>query len=148
MLTRVLSRIEKRGHIGFLLITAACLAGCGKSVKPMPATYPVHGKVIHKDGKPVTAGMVQFQPEADTSVTTTGTIQNDGTYRLTTIRDRVRAEGAVAGPNRVIVSPGAAADVTMSPNRNMKMAGRPVPTIYPTPYAVEPRDNEFNLNVE
>ena len=56
--------------------------------------------MTYKDGTPVCEGFVQFHPEADTSVTTTGAIQSDGEYRLTTMRNGLHADGALVGPNR------------------------------------------------
>jgi hypothetical protein len=65
---------------------------------------------------------------------------------LVTTRDGLRAEGAVAGPNRVIV---VAVDKN---NPQVSAAVRqqgPLPTTYfPTSYTVEPRDNELNVTVE
>jgi hypothetical protein len=57
-------------------------------------------------------------------------IQSDGTYSLVTKRDGLQADGAVPGANRVIVQCGLQS------------------TIYPAPYRVEARDNEFNLKIE
>ena len=133
-------------RIGLILIAAACLAGCGSRPQPLPATYPVHGKVTYKDGAPVTDGLVQFQPSASLSVATTGNIQSDGTYSLTTMRDSLRAEGALAGPNRVIVLP-VDKDRMGKQDPRLQQGGIPS-TTFPTPYIVEPRDNEFNLTIE
>lgn len=112
---------------GLVLAGMLCWLGCGHRPAPLPATYRVHGTVVYKDGTPVTRGLVQFQPQADASVTTTAAIGKDGAYSLTTMRDGLRAEGAVAGPNRVIVIPF---------------------TTYPAPYVVKPCDNEFRLVVK
>jgi hypothetical protein len=84
--------------------------------------------------------MVQFAPEGHPAVTTCATINPDGTYSLTTMRDGLRAEGAVAGANRVIVIP--------PPGVDVKMGRGVVPTIFPKPYNVESRDNQFNLTAE
>ncbi len=136
-------------YLGFVLATLLCLAevicltGCGHRPKPLPPTYPVHGKVNFKDGRPATGGLVQFQSQAEPSVTTTATIGCDGTYRLVTMRDGQRVEGAVTGLNRVtiLVTSGNGGD------RNGLLIPGGVPTIYPTPLNVEPHDNEFNLTL-
>jgi hypothetical protein len=122
-----------RRWFGSVLVLAACLVGCGKRPDPLPTTYPVHGKATYRDGAPLAGGSVQFLPDADRSVTTIAEIDANGRYRLTTMRDGLRAVGAVAGPNRVLVVP--------SPNALM-------PIILPTPYNVVARDNEFNLTVD
>ena len=95
----------------------------------------------------MTGGLVQFQPRSAPSVTTIGVIRNDGTYSLTTMRDGVRTDGAVAGPNRVLVTPAEEVGATQSDSRKIMQQGT-VPTIYPAPYDVKPRDNEFNLIIE
>ena len=92
--------------VSFAIAAMLCLAGCGRRSAPLPRTYPVHGKATYENGAPVTAGLVQFQPQSEPSVTTAGVIRNDGSYSLTTMRDGLRAEGAVAGPNRVFDNPG------------------------------------------
>jgi hypothetical protein len=89
--------------------------------------------------------LVQFQPTASLSVATTGKIQSDGTYSLTTMRDRLRAEGALAGPNRVIVLP---VDKDRRSKKDPRLQEAIPSTTFPTPYIVEPRDNEFNLTIE
>jgi hypothetical protein len=126
--------------LGSILIVAACLAGCGKRPPPLPTTYPVRGKVAYRDGTLLGGGMVQFVPEGYPEVTTSATINPDGTYSLTTMRDGLRAEGAVAGANRVMVIP--------PPGLDVKMGRGVVPTIYPNPYNVESRDNKFDLTAE
>jgi hypothetical protein len=136
MLGRRLTQFPARLCLDAFLIATMCLTGCGKPAKPLPTTYPVHGKVTYKDGAPVRDGLVQFHPEADPSVTTVAVIQSDGTYRLKSMRDGVRAEGAVPGVNRVMVTPPGNAH------------GIILPVTYPTPYNVEPRDNEFHLTIE
>ena len=129
-----------------MLIVVLHAAGCPERPKPLPRTYPVHGKVVYKDGAPVTNGLVQFQPEAEPTVTTTAAIRSDGAYSLITTRDGLRAEGAVAGSNRVIV-------IAMDRNNSLEGAavrqqGRLLATYYPTSYNVESRDNELNVTVE
>lgn len=135
-------------RVGLVLLLVVSLPGCGHPPAPLPTTYPVHGKVTYKDGTPVAGGLVQFQPQAEPSVTTGAAIQAYGTYTLITIRDGLRAEGAVPGPNRVIVTP--ANGTTASPQTIDLKNAQPelAPTIYPTPYNVEQHDNEFNLTVE
>lgn len=115
-----------------------CLAGCGKRVTPLPTTYPVHGKVTHKDGTIVDAGTVQFQPEGERSVTTCGAIGKDGTYSLTTMRDGLQSPGAVAGSNRVLIT-------TICRRQGKAL---PFSALYRSPYIVKPQDNEFNVVVD
>ena len=93
-----LSIPNRQSLIPFCMMVGACLIGCASPTQPIPTTYPVHGRVTYEDGTPVTDGLVQFHPDASLSVATTGKIQSDGTYSLTTMRDGLRAEGALPGP--------------------------------------------------
>jgi hypothetical protein len=120
-------------------IFVMCSVGCAKHPLPLQVTYPVHGKVTYKDGTPLSGGLIQFLPEADSSLVTNATINSDGTYRLTTMRDGLRAPGAVAGKNRVII---------VSPPTAHGDEKSLLPIIVPTPYNVERRNNQFDLMIE
>jgi hypothetical protein len=122
----------------FVACVTVCAMGCGRRSLPLPETYPVHGTVAFQNGKPVTSGIVQFESATNHSVTTTAVIQQDGSYSLTTSRGRVRAEGALPGPNRVIV--------TLSAGSGRKGGGENI-IVLPTMYDVQPRNNEFALVV-
>jgi len=127
-----------------MICLASCLTGCGERPVALPPTYPVHGRVTYRDGAPLGGGLVQFQSQADLSVVTSAAIQKDGTYALATMRNGLRTDGAVAGPNRVMVVPADDGNVGgASP-----VAQSALPIVFPMPYNVEPRDNEFPLVVE
>ena len=72
------------------------LAGCGDDRVP---THPTRGKVVFPDGSPVRTGVVELSSD-DHELTATGKINPDGTFVLGTYDI---ADGAVAGPHRVIV---------------------------------------------
>jgi hypothetical protein len=68
-----------------------------------PRLYPVRGKVVYKDGSPLSGGMVVFETaEGDAKVSAVGPIRADGTFELGTYRAR---DGALAGKYRVLVEP-------------------------------------------
>jgi hypothetical protein len=69
------------------------LAGCSNT----PPVGAVSGTITVK-GKPVAYGSVMFVPE--TGPTAAGTIQPDGSYRLTTFRPH---DGALVGAHKVVV---------------------------------------------
>jgi hypothetical protein len=75
---------------------ALLLSGCGSGL------YPVEGQIFWKDGKPATElqrGYVVFDlPEKQTSAR--GTIQADGTFKLST---RTPDDGAFPGEYKVLV---------------------------------------------
>ena len=149
MSQQLLSRFDKRATVGFLSLAAACFAGCGTQAKPLPPTYPVHGKVTYQDGRPAADAMVRFHPESEPRVVTSAVTGNDGAYALVTQRDGLRALGAVAGPNRVTVVHTRNGGV--KPRANGLSGQQPmgiVSTDFPAPYEVQPGDNEINLTVE
>src|SRR5262245_45613884 len=70
--------------------------GCGSQT-----LFPVSGKVTYKDGKPVTAGLVIFEPVVQ-KPSARGEIQADGSFQLGTHQDN---EGAVEGEYKVLIAP-------------------------------------------
>ena len=75
--------------------------GCGSQDH---RTYPVHGKVLFGDGSPMPGGTIEFRnvSQGDKPVIASGIVAEDGTFELITFGNK---QGAVAGMNRVIVSP-------------------------------------------
>lgn len=78
-----------------LLVAGSILAGCGGDRLPV---VPVEGKVTYQ-GKPLEFGAVIFQPAAGPGAS--GTIQPDGTFRLSTYGNE---DGAVLGTHKVAFS--------------------------------------------
>jgi hypothetical protein len=79
-----------------LIPCALALLGCGRSTGLN--TAPVTGAVT-LDGKPLTSGFVRFSP-ADGGRGATGTIHEDGTYKL---KNYTGEDGAPVGKHRVAV---------------------------------------------
>ncbi len=78
----------------FLLFFVVC--GCSDSQVP---TWPVSGTVVLEDGTPLETGTVEFASD-DGVHTARGSIQSDGSFRLTTFSD---GDGAVAGAHDAVV---------------------------------------------
>src|SRR5262245_53755627 len=73
-------RLSSFGLIAAFL--AASVAGCNEANPLSSATlYPVKGKVLLADGKPLTSGQVVFV-SSQTTVTSTAKLQSDGTFEL------------------------------------------------------------------
>jgi len=72
-------------------------AGCGRS-----GLYRVKGKVVFPDGKPLTAGTVEFRPVADAYLAPRGEIKVDGSFRASTYAE---GDGAPPGTYRVVITP-------------------------------------------
>lgn len=83
-----------RNYLWIVLVGA--LAGCGGEER-LP-TAPVEGKVLY-NGEPLTFGSVVFLPEAGPPAK--GTIQPDGTFRLSTYE---KGDGAILGKNQVEIT--------------------------------------------
>jgi hypothetical protein len=117
-----------------LSLAAALLGalGCGGSGREPPKTYPVSGKVVFKDGTPMTGGLVEFRSAVEQEHAAFGRIGSDGTFTLETLFDNQKYPGAVAGKHRV----------TVTPQAGDQAAGGdiPRPTTLPE-VVVEPRDD-------
>ncbi|WP_154673853.1 hypothetical protein [Singulisphaera acidiphila] len=79
--------------VALVLIIPACSSQEG------PELAPVTGKVSYQ-GKPVTQGMISFQPVTPGGTPAMGSIGSDGTYSLQT----ADANGARLGDYRVVIS--------------------------------------------
>jgi hypothetical protein len=126
-----------RPVFGVLLALSFCMtAGCQPGSKKMPAMHPVEGKVVYKTGQPMTGGVVNFQSQADQSLTTTGEIQPDGSFSLSTFADKERVKGAPLGEYRVTVVPPLGADHSVRPISIAK------------PYKIEAKENRFTITLD
>jgi hypothetical protein len=83
-------------------LVAALVVGCGRS---LPKTHTVRGKVLAPSGQPLTGGAVHLQSDRYRALTISGVIQADGTFSLTTVKDKAQSKGAPAGTYTVLVSP-------------------------------------------
>jgi hypothetical protein len=80
-------------------LALAALGGCSdEPAEVRITTYPVKGKVLLPDGKPLTDGSVTFVPTGKEGLPAGGKIEPDGTFTLTT---RSPGDGAGAGDYRV-----------------------------------------------
>ena len=81
-------------------VLLAPLWGCGIAGSATPATLiPVKGKVTYK-GKPVTKGLVKFEPDGY-GRKASGQLQSDGSFVLTTDKE---GDGVVAGHHKVSIT--------------------------------------------
>lgn len=111
------------------LVAAAALAiapGCGEDRPEVGvATYPVQGKVVLADGKPLTSGVVVFVSGGEKTPPVSGTVGADGTFAIMT--DGVAA-GAPAGDYKVRVE--ADPDAATAGTSSKKRGGMPFPAKY------------------
>ena len=120
---------------GVLGVSLLFAAGCSSSAG-LPKTYPANGTVVYKGGQPMKGGSVQFTSTQDPGLQVIGAIGDDGTFALTTIRDRARADGAPEGEYRV----------TVLPPLQGEHKGLP-PIMLPQTYKVGTTDNQFKIQL-
>lgn len=120
----------------------ALAAGCGSG-----NTSPVRGKVVFKDGTPLTSGQVVFKPvDEKVQVSARGDIEKDGSFTLGTYKD---GDGAVPGKYLALINP------PPRPKKREKAIGRPIIdprfTNYETSgleFDVTQSKNDFTIVVE
>jgi hypothetical protein len=110
--------------------------GCGGPSSTLPPSYSVTGSVHYKSGGPVAGGAIQFTSVSDTSFSVSGDISDDGKFTLYTVKGNERVHGVPEGEYTVTVQPPIPADQHVIP-----------PIVLPKTYRVEPKDNEFTLEV-
>jgi hypothetical protein len=97
-----------------LAVALLTVVGC-RTGPPPPKTYAVKGKVVFKDGQPMTAGLIEFRSTADPSLMTNGEIQPNGTFKLTTHAGRDKLPGAIEGEHKVTIMPKMEGDQSHQP---------------------------------
>ncbi|MEX2307274.1 MAG: hypothetical protein WD738_06755 [Pirellulales bacterium] len=86
--------------------TFASHAGCSTShVADLPKTYAVEGKVVDKEGQPITQGIVEFVSVKNEKTQAIGKLSQDGTFSLTTMLGAESLPGAVEGEHKVSLLP-------------------------------------------
>jgi hypothetical protein len=129
-------------RLAVLALILAAAVGCGSG-----KTTPVRGKVVFKDGTPLSGGLVLFRPvDEKLQVSARGDIQKDGTFILGTYQE---GDGAVPGKYQVAITP------PPRPTRLEKPIGPPF--IHPRfesyetsglEFEVTHRKNEFTIQVQ
>ena len=141
------------GYLGrsLLLVSVGCVSwtGCG-SEQP---TYPVTGTVKFTDGKPLTAGTIEFESvTAKPPVTARSRISPDGSFELGTFG---KADGALPGRHRIAIIPRDGMNAIGSKEERPGIIGRP--ELHPKyrrlkasglEEVVAERDNHFEFVVE
>ncbi|HLJ94986.1 MAG TPA: hypothetical protein VKU02_17555 [Gemmataceae bacterium] len=123
-----------------LILTVS--AGCGSGI-----TSPVRGRVVFKDGSPLTGGLVLFRPvDEKLQVSARGDIEEDGSFILGTYKV---GDGAIPGKYQVAITP------PPRPKVREKPVGRRI--IHPRyekhetsglEFEVKRGDNNFTIEVE
>jgi hypothetical protein len=96
--------LRAAGCLGVLSLSVLFVAGCGGSSSEAPtglSLYPVKGKVLLEDGKPLTAGRVVFVA-TNGNIAPNGPIGSGGEF---TLSSGSAGEGAPAGDYKVRIEP-------------------------------------------
>ncbi len=110
-----------RAGFWFVLVVGVAVGGCGQGNYRSGPDYPVKGKVLLADGKPLRSGRVVFVSSA-TALSYMGVVGDDGGFELKQ-GDRV---GAPAGDYKVRVE----IDETTLPKGKGKAPSLPFPAKY------------------
>jgi hypothetical protein len=125
-----------RAGIMFLVgMSCICIGACDKG--NLPTTYPVTGKVVFTNKKPLTGGGIFFRSEKDPDVRAVGEIGTDGQFTLYTISGKTKLVGAVEGEHKLEVVPPMDDKQQMIRVRILKEVVR-----------VEARENEIVVEIE
>jgi len=116
------------------LASSGCGGRGGRGERSFPL-YPVKGRVVQTDGKPLTGGQIRFLPIAHPSFVPSGEIAADGTFTLTT---ELPGKGAAPGAPDVEYS------VSIKPLE--PIPGHPSITA-PGTYKVTSGDNDLTIKV-
>jgi len=131
-----------------ILVVSVGFAGCGgtEGAPERVTVYPVTGKVLLADGKPLSGGTVYFVPSKDSVLAATGKVGSDGTFKLATAS---MGEGAAPGEYKVRVEP----DYESLPKTPGKVVGPAKNLPFPSKYTdedgsgltatVKPQDNQL-----
>jgi hypothetical protein len=125
------------------VVIAVGLSGCGGNPTDRMTFYPVKGKVVLPDGKPLTSGKVVFVA-TEFSLMSPSDIGSDGTFEL-----KGQKDGLPAGEYRVRIDPGG---VTGGAGTHRKVA-RPFAGKYTDEDAsglkaqVKPGENDFEFKL-
>jgi len=111
----------RRGVWLLSAVVTVALAGCGER-NPLSGlkVYPVKGKVILPDGKPLTSGTVTFVATKST-ITSSANIESDGSF---TFKGGANGDGLPEGDYKVRL------DVANSSGQKSKKGTAPFPTKY------------------
>jgi hypothetical protein len=127
---------------GWIVVALLAFVGCS-STSPLAKTYPVRGAVL-QDGKPITGGSIQFISASDPLLRVLGTIKEDGTFTLNTVKDNATSPGAPEGEYQVIVQRPLVKDAS----GGVDFAHKRVPPItLPKCYKVEAKENTFKIEM-
>ena len=122
-------------RLGFFGLLFGFLAGCGDLVSSEATVYPVNGKVLLADGKPLTTGRVEFIPVKG-GMPASGDVGADGSFSLKTGSGQ---EGAPAGDYKVRLEP-----TTLA----AKKAGKSLSFPFPAKYADEDANTGLTATVK
>ncbi len=127
----------------FLGVGLVLLAGCNTE-PALPKTYPVTGKVVFKGGQAMTGGAIEFKSADDPMLRVVGTIDPNGTFTLSTLKDNSRVTGAPEGDFQVTVLP----PLGTNPGGSVADAQKGQQAIrLPKSYRIEAKDNTLDIEL-
>ncbi len=110
--------------------------GCGRNSESLPETFAVEGRLTDSADAPMTDGMIVFQSPSNAEQSAQGEVDSDGKFRLFTLINGERFDGAQQGDYRVTYFP------------RMSAAQTEVPIALGRSYAVVAGENVFEIKLE
>ena len=109
-------RCAVRVCLGVMAATfAVTIAGCESNPLSGAKLYPVKGRVLLPDGKPLSSGHVVFISNK-TTVTSTANIESDGSYTF----KGTSGDGLPEGDYKIRIEPGSSTDVKPGSPKSVK----------------------------
>jgi hypothetical protein len=87
-----------------LMLGTVLLAGCGQTISTPPPTYSVTGRVLGRDGQPLSGGVVQFVSKEQPTLNMSASISAEGNFKLQTLHENQNVAGAIQGPCEVLIT--------------------------------------------
>jgi hypothetical protein len=89
---------------GLLAIGICLLVGCGNNPR-LPSTHPVRGKVVFRQGGPLSGGTILFQSKDKPGIVAVAKIGEDGSFEVKSSMAGDEAPGAIAGRHEITITP-------------------------------------------
>ena len=124
------TNVVSRFRLSFAVLVGSVVlcfgSGCSNqdaATKPIGQTYPVTGKIVLSSGKPLTSGRVFLVGEQQGTPPSSGEIQSDGAFKLTT---KLPGDGAMPGKYKLRIEP----IIDASKSKKGKLPQAPFPNKY------------------
>lgn len=97
--------MRPHARLAVLFALAAVIgAGCGKPAPPVEL-FPADGQIIQANGQPAPGGVIEFRAANDARQRSVASVGGDGKFKLSTVINEKKFDGARPGKYVVSFSP-------------------------------------------